>query len=107
MALEARVNELEEDIGTMRINDRARAELAAGREIELPFSVVEALADGKNRLRVLREFRSLTQQQLSEASGVDQASLSLIEGGKRLGTLAVYRKLARALKVPLPVLTGD
>ena len=53
------------------------------------------------RLRTVRKQRNLTLVQLSQASGVDTATISRIETGKMTGTLTSHMQLARALSVSI------
>jgi transcriptional regulator with XRE-family HTH domain len=54
--------------------------------------------DGKV-LRHLRRERALSQQDLTKTTGVAQATLSDLEGGKRGARASTLRKLAEALGV--------
>jgi DNA-binding XRE family transcriptional regulator len=105
--LRALVAEAEEDAAAARLIARARRELAAGREVLIPLAVADRLADGENPVKVIRQWRKLMQQQLAAAAGITQSYLSGIEKGSRQGPLALHRKLARALDVPLQTLTRD
>ena len=98
--------EAEEDRGTARLVARARKEVADGAPV-LPKDVVDRLANGENPIRVLRQFRGWTQTELASAKGVQitQNYLSDLESGKRQGPLALHRKFARALGVPLDMLS--
>lgn len=102
--LKALEQEVNEDAGTARLIARARKEIAAGEPL-LPKEVVEQLADGKNPIRVLRQFRDWSQVELSAAVGITQNYLSDLETGKRKGPLKLHQKLARTLGVPLDLLT--
>lgn len=62
--------------------DRAKAALGAGREEIIPAEVVFALVEGENPVKVWREYRQLTQQQLADAAGIRVPFLSQIESGK-------------------------
>jgi transcriptional regulator with XRE-family HTH domain len=55
-------------------------------------------------LRAWREQRGLTLQTLAAAAGLSKPYVSQIEGGKRAGTAATLKKLARALGVPMGAL---
>src|SRR6185503_9570686 len=55
-----------EDRGTARIVAKTDAALSAGDEIELPADVAEAIARGESPLRVIREWRGMTQIYLGE-----------------------------------------
>ena len=54
--------------------------------------------DGK-RLRKLRREKALSQQDLMKMTGIAQATLSDLEGGKREARASTLRKLAQALEV--------
>ncbi|MDC7788672.1 helix-turn-helix transcriptional regulator [Rhodoplanes sp. TEM] len=95
--------EAAEDAGTARLVAKAREEISAGAPV-FPVAVAEALADGENPIRVLRGFREMTQVELAAALGITQGYLSDLESGKRAGPLALHRKLARVLAVPLDLL---
>jgi DNA-binding XRE family transcriptional regulator len=94
-----------EDAGTARIVARSNAALKAGREVELPAAVAEAIARGENALRAIREWRTMTQTELGERkTKIGQPTISALENGSRRGTTAVWKKLAAVLGVPMEVL---
>ena len=70
----------------------------AGEEY-LPAEMVNRLIDGENALRVWREYRNLTLTRLSQISGINKATVSLLENGKSFGRPATWRALADALNV--------
>lgn len=97
-----------EDDGIARIVARSDAALAAGDEIELPASVAEAIARGENALRVVREWRGMTQMYLGEMkTDIGQSTISALENGTRCGTAAVWKRLAEVLRVPTDLLIPD
>jgi transcriptional regulator with XRE-family HTH domain len=104
--LKAFEQDAEEDGSTARLVARAKREIADGATV-LPKDVVDRLAKGDNPIRVLREFRGLTQAELatSEEVQITQNYLSDLETGKRKGPLALHRKFADALGVPLDLLS--
>ena len=82
--------------------DRAAIRAARADPGELvPAEVVKRLIDGENPVRVWREYRNYTQVELAAKTGIDQAYLSKIERGGRVGTTKVLRALASALEVDL------
>ncbi|MBI3158757.1 MAG: helix-turn-helix transcriptional regulator [Chloroflexi bacterium] len=95
--------ELLEDI---RDYDALRVAVERGEEEVIPAEVLNALLDGENPVRVWREYRGLTQQQLADAAGISKPYLSQIETGKRTGTTEVLSALAGALGVGLEDLLG-
>ena len=92
-----------EDAGTRRIVRRAREAIARGDEVILPKAVADRLID-ENPIRVVREWREMTQAELTGAVGMTQGYLSDLENGRRRGTAESLAKLARVLKVPLDLL---
>jgi DNA-binding XRE family transcriptional regulator len=95
---------VDEDVGTARVVRRAREALETGREIVLPKTVVDRMASGENAIRVLREWRDMTQAELVMSVGITQGYLSELEAGKRKGPVALHQKIARALGVPIQLL---
>lgn len=102
-ALVAKAAEADEDAGTARLVAHARKQIAAGAPL-LPKDIVDRLAEGGNPVRVLREWRDVTQLYLSFKTNLSQGYISDIESGRRTGTLAALRRIADALKVPLDLL---
>jgi len=81
--------------------DRIKTDIASGHEELIPESVVKALIDGENPVRVWRTFRKMTARQLAEATGLSAPYISEIEGGKKEGSLSAYRKISDALAVEI------
>lgn len=77
---------------------------AADDGVRFPAAVAYAIAEGAHPLRAWREQRGLTLQTLADAAGLSKPYVSQIEGGKRAGTAATLKKLARALGVPMGAL---
>ena len=102
-ALVAKAADADEDAATARLVARARKDVAAGLPL-LPKGVVDRLAEGENPVRVLREWRVITQQQLSLKTDISQGHISDIENGRRTGTPATLRAIATTLKVPIDLL---
>lgn len=84
----------------IRDYDDAKKALADGEEL-IPSHVPYAIMDGENPIKVWREYRGLTQQDLAQAAGISASYLSQIETGKREGTTAVLQTIARALNLTL------
>jgi len=90
--------ELLEDI---RDFDEISAAIERGDEELIPAEVVNVILDGKNPIKVWREYRGLTQQQLADIVRISKPYLSQIETGKRTGTTDVLSAIAKALDVSL------
>ncbi len=73
----------------------------------LPKYVVDRLAKGENPVRVLREWRDVTQLYLSFKANLSQGYISDVETGRRTGTAAALRRIAVVLEVPLDLLVSD
>ena len=104
--LAAKASEAEEDAGTARIVADARKEIAGGGPL-LPKAVVDRLANGQNPVRILREWRDITQMHLSFKTNLSQGYISDIENGRRVGTVAALRLIANVLDVPLDLLVYE
>lgn len=90
--------EMLEDI---RDYDAAKAALENGEDELIPAEIVYAILDGANPIKVWREYRRLTQQQLADKAGISKPYLSQIETGKRTGTTEILSAIAKALDVSL------
>jgi len=84
----------------IRDYDEAKKAIEEGEEL-VPSEVVYAILDGKNPIRVWREYRGLTRQQLAGAAGISVPYISQIESGKRKGSTGVLSAIARALDLAL------
>lgn len=58
-------------------------------------------------IKRLRNEKGWNQAKLAQEATISGAALSKIEGGERVPTIVVLRKLAAALKVPLHEITGE
>jgi ribosome-binding protein aMBF1 (putative translation factor) len=105
-ALAAKAAEANEDVGTARLVARARKEVAEGAPL-IPMEVAERIAAGEHPIRALREWRDMTQMELSFRTHIGQGYISDLESGRRKGTVAALRVIAKALGVPLDILVTD
>jgi DNA-binding Xre family transcriptional regulator len=74
-------------------------ELISDEELTVPHEVVEKhILEGKTMIKAWREFKRMSQKELSEKMGTTQAALSQLEtrGTQRKTTL---EKIAKALKI--------
>jgi hypothetical protein len=86
-----------EDIGLYR---------ARAGESTIPHEVVEAIHKGVHPIRAWRTYRGLTLQGLAETGKVPVGYLSEIETGKKPGSVAAYKSLARALGTEIDMLVA-
>lgn len=70
-------------------------------EESFPASVVDALLEGGNPIKVYRQHRGLLQEELAAQFEIDTVYLSQIETGAREVPLPLRRKIAVALSVDL------
>jgi DNA-binding XRE family transcriptional regulator len=70
----------------------------------VPGEILERLVEGHNPLRVWREHRGLSQADLAVRAGLSQQTISMLETGRRKGTLDHLRRLAETLDLSLDVL---
>jgi DNA-binding XRE family transcriptional regulator len=95
-----RLTEDAEMLQDIRDYDRAKQAIEDGEEL-VPGQVTFAILDGENPIKVWREHRGLTQQQLADAAGISASHLSQIESGKQPGTADVLAAIAEALNLSL------
>jgi DNA-binding XRE family transcriptional regulator len=95
-----RLTEDAEMLQDIRDYDEAKKAIEGGEEL-IPSEVTYAILDGESPIRVWREYRGLTQQQLADAAGISTPYLSQIESGKRKGSADVLAAIAKALDLPL------
>ena len=101
-----RLVEQAEMLEDIRDYDASKAAIERGDEELIPAEVVFAILEGKNPVKVWREFRNLTQQQLAEAVGISKPYLSQIENDKRSGKTEVITAIASALNVSVDELVS-
>jgi DNA-binding XRE family transcriptional regulator len=96
-----RVARLIEDLDDEALFEQAKANDDGSR---VPAAVLDAELAGAHPIRAWREYRGLTQDALSEASGISKPYLSQIECGKRDGSTKVLSAISKALNVPVGLL---
>ena len=97
--------ELLEDESDARVIAEFHEAYAAGREFMVPDEILRRELAGESPIKLWRERRGLTQQELAEKAGISKPYLSQIETGKRQGTVETLSALARSLDIPLDMLT--
>jgi DNA-binding XRE family transcriptional regulator len=84
-----------EDLADILAYDRAMANPVES----VPAEYVKRIIDGESPLRVFRDWRGLTQSELSNRSGVNRVQIGDIEAGRKKGSVGTLKKLADALSV--------
>ena len=96
-ALLDRIEELEDPIAARD----ALAAMLAGTEEAVPGELVTRLLAGESALRVWREHRCLSLQELAERTGTSSAHLGRLEQGDEPASLEELHRMAVALGVAL------
>ena len=84
--------------------DAADADVLAYREAKeesFPDTLIDSLVNGDHPIKVYRNYRRLTQQELADRIGKSKPYVAKLEAGERTGTIAVLSKIAEVLKVDL------
>ena len=101
------IEDIEDELAGILAYARQQENGKAGRDLAMPRDQWQRIRDGDSAVRVVREYRGLTQAELSVASGVARPEISAIENGSRRGTVDTFKALAKALRAPIDVLIGD
>lgn len=94
-----RLRHAAEDLEDLRAYDRAKARLASGDDELVPAELVNRIVAGESPLRVLRDWRGLTQARLAERACVNRVQIADIEAGRKTGSVETVKRLADALGV--------
>jgi DNA-binding XRE family transcriptional regulator len=81
--------------------DAAKARLERGEDELIPLEITERRLAGESAVKVWREHRGMTQENLAKVSGVSRSMIAAIEAGHKRGGIATLKKLAEALRVDL------
>lgn len=73
----------------------------------VPHAVVRLEAEGMHPVRAWRRHRAMSVRTLAAAAGLTPGYLSEIETGKKPGSIAAFRALAKALEAPVDLLIAD
>jgi len=94
--------EEDEDDRDIRHADAVMARVKSGKTALIPAEVVHAIAvDDVHPVRAWRVYRGWTGAELADKAKLTRTTVSQIETGKRKGTVAAYKALAKALGTSL------
>lgn len=65
----------------------------------ISFDILQRLIAGQSKIKVWREYRGLTQSDLSKRVGISQSMISQLESGKCVGSLNLFNELVKALNL--------
>ena len=105
-ALLAAAEPYDEDAEDVAIFDERMAELATNGDARLPPQVTSAMLRGDSLLKALRNWRDITQMELSFRTNLSQNYISELESGRRKGTKETLALIAEKLNVDKSWLIG-
>jgi DNA-binding XRE family transcriptional regulator len=94
-----------EMLADVKAYDAAKGRLKRGEDELIPFEITERRLAGESSVKIWREYRELTQEELGRRSEVSRAMIAAIETGRKKGGIGTLKKLAAALRVDLENLT--
>jgi DNA-binding XRE family transcriptional regulator len=88
-----------EMLADVKAYDAVKARLEAGEDELVPLEIVERRLKGDPVLRIWREHRKFTQEQLAKKAKVSRALIAAIETNRKTGSVSTWKKLGAALNV--------
>jgi DNA-binding XRE family transcriptional regulator len=88
-----------EMLADVRAYDSAKTLVESGDDELIPLEITERRLRGDSALRVWREHRKMTQEQLARKSKVSRALIAAIETMRKSGSVSTWKKLGSALDV--------
>jgi DNA-binding XRE family transcriptional regulator len=88
-----------EMLADVKAYDAAKARLDDGSDELIPLEITERRLQGEPALRIWREHRKLTQEQLAKKARVSRALIAAIETKRKTGSVGTWKKLGAALDV--------
>ena len=86
-------------LADVKAYDAAKARLEDGEDELIPLEITERRLRGEPALRIWREYRKLTQEQLAKKSKLSRARIAAIETKRKTGSVTTWKKLGAALDV--------
>ena len=90
-----------EMLADVRAYDAAKARIERGEDELIPLEIAERRLAGESTVKIWREYRGLTQEDLAKTSKVSRPMIAAIEARHKKGGIGTLKKLAVALKVDL------
>jgi DNA-binding XRE family transcriptional regulator len=90
-----------EMLSDIKAYDTARAHIERGQDELIPLEITERRLSGESTLKIWREYRGLTQEDLAKTSKVSRPMIAAIESNHKKGGIGTLKKLATALKIDL------
>jgi DNA-binding XRE family transcriptional regulator len=86
-----------EMLADVKAYDAAKARLGSGEDELIPLEIIERRLRGESALRIWREHRKLTQEQLAKKSKISRALIAAIETKRKTGSVGTLKRLGTAL----------
>ena len=86
-------------LADVKAYDAAKARLDDGSDELIPLEITERRLRGEPALRIWREYRKLTQEQLAKKSKVSRALVAAIETKRKSGSVRTWKRLGAVLDV--------
>ena len=100
----AALREMADDAADAAALARFAKRHARGEEATVPVEVIDRIMSDDNPLKVWREHRGQTATQLAAAVAITPAHVSKLESGKGEPSVALLRRLSKALQVDIELL---
>ena len=94
-----RLMEDAEMLADVKAYDAAKARLEDGSDELIPLEITERRLRGEPALRIWREHRKLTQEQLAKKAKVSRALIAAIETNRKSGSVSTWKRLGAVLGV--------
>jgi DNA-binding XRE family transcriptional regulator len=94
-----------EMLADVKAYDAAKRRLDDGSDELIPLEITERRLKGEPALRIWREHRKLTQEQLAKKARVSRALIAAIETRRKTWSVGAWKKLGAALDVGWELLT--
>lgn len=101
LRMAAEIVESLEDKLLIRDANAVMHSVALGLDESIPSEMVDRLLDGEPPVKVWREYRGLSQKELSDAAGIEKSALILIETDESTDSVSTLLKLANILNVQI------
>ena len=88
-----------EMLADVRAYEAAKSRLDDGEDELIPLEITERRLRGEAPLRIWREYRKLTQEQLAKKARMSRALIAAIETKRKAGSVSTWKKLGAALDV--------
>src|ERR1035438_8711312 len=90
-----------EMLSDVKAYDAAKARIDRGQDEPIPLEITKRRLAGDSSVKIWREYRGLTQEDLAKTSKVSRPMIAAIESRHKKGGIGTLKKLAVALKVDL------